>query len=256
MIRTLGIVTVSAFVLAVVCLSIAVSMAGPDLIAEGFWRPWDRHNISWSHTVTYGGADTTREVAWTGGDTLVVQVPADVTFTQADGPAKLVVRGPKEALDRLKLDGSAIAPKDNGDRESWSHGGLTIELTAPKVTTFQVYDSGKLDIRNYRQDRIRIGTFGSREVTAEGSAKRLDLTINGSDSVDLSQLGTDEAAVTVDGTGEAKIAPKTWAKLEINGSGDVTLTTKPKQLHTRVTGSGHVEQADGSDAADAGGDPV
>jgi hypothetical protein len=247
MIRTLTIVTIASFFLSVVCVAVAVGLAGPDLILGGMWGwgPWGSH-VTWSHSRSFDGPTETRTLPWKGGETLVVNIPADVTFTQAEGPPKLVVRGPKDALDSLSLDQSSFLPKRVHQGENWSRSygdaNISIELTAPKVTTFQTYGPGRLDIRGYHQDRIRIGAFGSREVSAQGAVRRLDLTINGSDDVDLSGLATDEAAVTISGSGQAKVAPKSWAKLDVSGSGDVTLTTRPKQLESHVSGSGHVEQ--------------
>lgn len=257
MIRVLSMIALAGFFLSVVCLSAAVALGGPEFITSAAWG-WSGRgvNVHWTHTGPYTGPEATRELPWKGGETLVVQIPADVTFTQADGPPRLVVRGPKDALDGLMLDQSMIAPRDiregQDTRRIYENAAITIELTAPKVTTFQTYDSGKLDIRNYHQDRLHIGAFGSRDVTVDGAARRLDLIINGSDQVDLSHLALDEASVNLQGSGQATLAPKTWAKLDVSGSGEVTLTRKPKQLQTSVTGSGHITLPDGGADADSG----
>jgi hypothetical protein len=264
MIRTVTIITVAAFVLSLVCLTVAMTLAGPELITEGAWGgafrhfSWGEghHTVGYSHTQTFDGPPTTREVAWTGGETLVAMIPATIIFTQADGPPKLIVHGPKDALDELNLAASPLEFKHHSglmDR-GYDNPDITIELTAPKVTTFQIYGSSKLDVRNYHQDRLRIGAFGSGDVTAEGSTGRLDLTVNGSNDADLSRLAADDAAVTVSGSGQVKVAPKHWARADVSGSGDVTLTTRPKQLESHVSGSGHVEQPDGDKASEADGE--
>ena len=257
MIRVLTMIAVAGFVLSVACLSVAISLAGPEAIAEGMWgwnsgRDW---NWTWSHSSSDSdGPQTVRELAWSG-DSLSVNIPADVQFTQADGPAKLVLRGPKSVIDGLTVSGGIIGPKvvHQGESEhAYDDAGVTIELTAPKVTRFQVYGSGRVEIHDYRQDRLAIGLFGANEVTATGAAKHVELTINGSGSADLADLKTDDATVTMAGSGSAKVGPTTSAKVEIAGSGDVTLTSKPKQEHINVTGSGHVEHDDGasSDSSD------
>ncbi|HEV2531565.1 GIN domain-containing protein [Phenylobacterium sp.] len=259
MIRTVTIITIAAFFLSAVSLAVAFSLAGPDLISEASWG-WGpfthHHSFGWSRTHSFDGPQTTREVPWTGGESLLVMVPAAITFTQADGPPKLIVHGPKDAVDDLNLTASPIELKHHSglNDPAYDGGAITIELTAPKVTTFQIYGSSKLDIRNYHQDRLRIGAFGSGDVTAEGSTGRLDLTVNGSNDADLSRLAADDAAVTVSGSGQVKVAPKHWARVELSGSGDVTLTTKPKQLESHVSGSGHLEQSDGSDVSTGSGE--
>ena len=257
MIRVLSMIALAGFFLSVVCITAAVALGGPELITSAAWGWTGRGvDVHWTHTGPYAGPETTRELPWKGGETLVVQIPADVTFTQADGPPRLVVRGPKDAIEGLVLDQSMIAPRDvregQDTRRIYRDAGISIELTAPKVTTFQTYDSGKLDIRNYHQDRLHIGAFGSRDVTVDGAARRLDLIMNGSDHVDLSHLALDEAAVNLQGSGQAILAPKSWARLDVSGSGEVTLGRKPKQLQTNVTGSGHITLPDaGGEASEA-----
>lgn len=243
MIRTLSIVTIAAFFLSVVCLSVAISMAGPDLIAEGFWRPWDRH-ITWSHTVDYQGPSSSRTLAWDGGDHLQVDIPADVRFGQAEGAPTVTVSGPRDVIEHVVLKNGRL------QWEGRSYGAdhaVEVQLTAPKVTRFELNGGGDLDIHDFRQDQITIRNNGSGDVRVSGAAKTVDLDMSGSGEADLSALATDGAHVAVKGSGDATVAPKSWAKLELSGAGDVTLTTKPARLESRVTGSGHVEQPDGSD---------
>jgi len=253
MIRTLAIITVSAFFLSVVCLSVAISMAGPDLIAEGFWGPWDRHGFTWSHTVDYHGPSSTRTLAWDGGDRLEVDIPADVHFSQADGAPSVTVSGPREVIDHVVLKDGRL----NWEGRSYASGhGVEVQLTAPKVTRFEVNGGGDLDIQSYRQDQLSIRNNGAGEVRASGTAKTLDLDMAGSGDADLADLAAEGAHVSIKGSGDATVAPKTWAKLELMGSGDVTLKTKPKQLQTEVSGSGHVEQPDGSEDDASSGDHI
>jgi hypothetical protein len=251
MIRTLSIVTVAAFFLSVVCLSVAISMAGPDLIAEGFWSPWDRHGVTWSHTVDYHGLSSTRTLAWDGGERLEVDIPADVRFSQAEGAPSVTVSGPREVIDHVVLKDGRL----HWEGRSYESGhGVEVQLTAPKVTRFELNGGGDLDIHSYRQDQLSIRNNGSGDVRASGTAKTVDLDLAGSGEADLADLATDGAHVSLKGSGDATVAPKSWAKLEVLGSGDVTLTTRPKQLQSEVTGSGHVEQPDGSDDSSSDSD--
>ncbi len=47
------------------------------------------------------------------------------------------------------------------------------------------------------------------------------------------------------------IAPTDWAKVEISGSGDVTLLTDPPKLETDVSGSGSIRRGRSGDTAAA-----
>ena len=103
MIRTLLMIAVAGFLVSAVTLSVAVAITGPEAIVHGAWS-FGPHGWGWRHHYREvdesrdDGPETSRDIAWTGGDHLVVSVPADVQYTQADGPAKLTVSGPAGAL--------------------------------------------------------------------------------------------------------------------------------------------------------------
>lgn len=254
MIRSLVIIAVAGLVMSVACISAALAIGGPAVLAHGLWSSghgvwwsgphgwrWESHEGHWSGGWTSGGADqpqATRTAPWTGGDRLEIDVPADVTFTQSDGPASVTIRGPKDAVDQLVVDGGRI--RLNGDADG--AGQLSIAITAPKVTHFSLLGSGDLDIRNYHQDALALDLTGSGDVTAQGAAKSVQATIAGSSDADFSQLTVDGADVRISGSGSAKVGPQRWAKLDISGSGDITLLSHPPRIESHISGSGDIEQ--------------
>ena len=248
MIRVLSMIALAGFFLSLVCISAAVSIAGPEAIGSAAWS-WGAHDWSSKWQVSHSdGGGASREIPWSGGESLVIDLPADVTFTQADGPPKLVVRGRPDAVDhvtvdhgRLRWDGPPIHLDD-----------LKIELSAPRITSFEVNGSGDLDLRDYDQPTLKLRINGAGDVKAEGAASSLDLVTGGSGDADLSGLSMDRADVRIDGAGTATLAPRSWARLDVSGSGDVTLKSRPTHLETHVSGSGHVTEEAGD--ADAGGD--
>ena len=60
----------------------------------GAGRPLDWATTRDRHGRDDGGPQATRDLAWTGGDTLEVDVPADVDYTQAAGPGEADHRRP------------------------------------------------------------------------------------------------------------------------------------------------------------------
>ncbi len=254
MIRVLIMIAVTGFLVSVVTLSTAVAIGGPDVLANGAWG-WGR-NGDWNFGRDYGdwngrhwgrhawadsGPQTTREIDWTGGDSLEIDVPAEVTYTQAPGAGKLTVTGPKEAVEALQIDGGQLRFADDR-RHHWAD--LTIAMTAPAVTRFDVHGASKLAIEGYKQDKLNLDISGNADVSAKGEAKGLELTISGSSDTDLSGLKLENADVDITGSGEATLAPTASANLNISGSGDVTLLTRPAKLESNVTGSGSIHQKD------------
>jgi hypothetical protein len=242
MIRVLSMIAVAGFLLSVVCLGAAFSLAGPEAVTRGAWS-WDGHHWGWPGVnVEVGGSGprTTREIAWKGGESLDIDIPADVRFTQAAGPAKVVVSGPADALAHVVIDNGHIG----FDRPEVDTQRLTVEIRAPKLTRFGLNGDGHLEIDDYNQDRLQVELTGDADVVAHGQAKTAVVTISGSGDADLSGLAADGTQVTISGSGEAKVAPKAWAKLDISGSGNVTLLSRPARLETHVSGSGQVDQED------------
>src|ERR1043165_7581362 len=110
MIRVLALIAVVGFVLSVTCIGAAAAISGRDVAERGWDIPshWNIHvdddDDDWDsdedgdHTPG-GGPETTREIAWDGSSALDVNLPAEVEYAQGAGPAKLIVTGPRGAVE-------------------------------------------------------------------------------------------------------------------------------------------------------------
>lgn len=256
MIRNLTIVAVASFVLAMGCFAGAAALGGRDILKN--WNfPADWHvdiDDGDDHVRIRSGDDLSdadretivRDLAWTGGDALQVDLPAEVIYTQAASGAGATVRvsGPKHQVDRVTIDGGRIRLKDDdrGFHISRRHDQLTIEVSAPAVRRFTLNGSGDLSLRSYDQPTLALEINGSGDADAQGKAQKVDLRISGSGEADLSGLDGGDVDVALAGSGSARVAPHGAAKIEVAGSGEVDVTTKPTSLVTDVAGSGDVNQ--------------
>ena len=163
MIRTLIAVAVTGFIASVICLSVAAGIAGPDAITDGAWYFTHDGDGWWSGRhrahIEDDGRQTTREIGWSGGGSLYVELPADVKYTQAPGPAKLTITGPRDAVEDVEVEDGHVS--FGHDHHRWAD--LTIVMTAPAVTHFTMSGSGKLTIAEYRQDKLAIDLSGDRK---------------------------------------------------------------------------------------------
>lgn len=249
MIKSLFIIAGASFVLAAVCFAGAAALGGGWWAGHpwgrSWWVNWDdggfRHfHDGWGGNWRRdgGGPTASRDIAWSGADGLDLEVPADVTFTQSPGPAKLTITGPNDVINHVVLSGSSLRYDDSG---WWGQGGrVTVALTAPNVHRFAINGDGSLTIANYDQDELDVDVSGHGEVTAKGKARASHLDISGDGDVDLGGLATDSAEADISGSGRASISPASAADLRISGSGEIDLLTHPAKVTSDVSGSGRI----------------
>ncbi len=264
MIRKLFLFSGGAFILALVCLAGAAALVTNQIGTKG----WNIGLIKDGDHIRIGKGEagkpelsTSKTIAWTGGDLLAVDLPADVVYTQ--GPAASVtISGPQSLVNRITLDNGRLSITDGPDHKEsinftcdkdgcdarTSHEGARVTVTAPNVKRFEMTGSGDLDLRGYDQPSVDISIAGSGSVHAVGRTKALKLNVSGSGSADLAALETLDADVSVNGSGDATIHASGKAKIDISGSGNVDLATKPAKVDTTISGSGTVDN--GEDSSD------
>ena len=247
MIKALVLIASAAFVLSIGCFAASAALGGFHFAHDHHWADWDHNwdididdhdkdNVRVS--VDGDGATATREIAWTGGDGLVLDAPADVQFTQGPGPAKLTISGPKGLVDQVELSGGELKLSD----DDHASGRLMVVMTAPDVRRFDISGDDSLSITGFDQDNLEVSVSGHGDVTAKGKARSVKLDISGDGDVNLGQLPTDSVEAEISGSGRASVAPATAADLRISGSGEIDLLTHPARLNTDVTGSGRIDE--------------
>jgi len=259
MIRTLFIIAGAAFVLSLVTLGGAFAVGGRDMARHG-WA-WTFHDgdgdvLSIERADGTEPAEATRTLAWTGGDSLTVQMAADVEYVQGDTPG-VTITGSPALVNRVRLEGDRLTlTGEDGRREEKVVFGrrgdgrgvwvgsefVRVVVTAPSINSFDMAGSGNLILSGYDQDALDIDITGSGDVRADGRTRALTLDVTGSGDADLESLQTVDARVDISGSGEASVAPTGAATVSISGSGDVTLTSRPATLRQNLTGSGDVSQ--------------
>jgi hypothetical protein len=260
MTRTLLIIFGAATILCIAAFGGAAALGGADLQRHGWnWTFDEEDGISIGGDDPDLGPESTREIAWSGGDELVIDVPGEIVFTQGD-EASVRLSGPQAVLDRVTLvDGrlgfkmevrsqversfdSGLVSFNTRDKTYWPAQGLKVSITAPDVRRFRLLSKSELTIQAYDQDSFTLAVAGAGDVTAAGRTRDIELDISGSGDVDLSDLSTTDARVDISGSGDATLAPTGEAAISISGSGDVDLTTRPARLTQDITGSGDVDE--------------
>ncbi len=258
MIRNLLIITGVGLLLAVVGIGGAMALGGRDL-ARHDWT-WvltddgDRDSVRIERGVQTP-PDVTRTLAWDGGERLLLDLPADVTFVQ--GPdAGVVITGPAGMIDGIRLNDGRLVMDDDDDRPEhayvrWGRGGIRawsdsdrvkVTVTAPSVTAFEIIGSSDVSIRDYDHPALALTVSGNGDVEVEGQTRSLAIEITGSGDVDADRLAVTDTTIDITGSGDVRVGPTGEVKVDLAGSGDVNLTRRPGRLIQQVSGSGDIDE--------------
>lgn len=256
MIRNLLIITFVGLGLAVVGIGGATAVGGADL-ARGDWtwvvseEPGDS-----GFRIERGAAspDVTRTLDWKGGDTLSIDMPGEVAYTQGSQPS-IVVTGPQSIVDRVRLiDGRlALEPSSKGERSfiRWTrtslHGwseteALRVVVTAPSVRTFDLTGDSELTVRHYDQPELKLVMSGSSYVDVQGVAQSVDIDLSGSSRAELESLRVTDARIRASGYGQVEVGPTGVATVDVSGGAEVDLTKQPGELRQSISGDAEVNQ--------------
>lgn len=260
MTKNLFIIAGASLVLSLACIAGATALGGRDLAANDWTWVITDDNAGPNDNIHVRrgdlGPEVTRTLEWTGGNTLTIDMSADVTYVQGDKPG-VEVRGPKAAVDRLRLADGRLTLTDRDDYAErvfirWGRDGihgwseserLKIVVTAPSVDSFRLARSGDLTIEGYDRPQIAIQLDGSGDIEVNGKAAKLELRINGSGDADLEGLEVADADLDIAGSGDTSVGPTGQVKVDMSGSGDVRLTRRAANVEQNISGSGELDGA-------------
>ncbi len=204
-------------------------------------------------TTAAQSTDAYTEVEAMGPDTVVL-VTGDTFSIKAEGNAEAI-----KTL-RYKIDGSAIQiGRTKGKWYGESAKGVTITITAPKVSAvslagsgdfkgdklsgdkvvIDLAGSGNVDVAAVTAPAVEGNVAGSGNIKASGTAAKAEWSIAGSGNVDAAAITSDDVEVSVAGSGDVLVNATKTADASIAGSGDVTVTGGAKCTKS-VIGSGKV----------------
>jgi hypothetical protein len=227
--RPLAWIASAGLVLAVLFFGLAI------FTAPRSFDPMRNFNFKWKDKGSDSQASV-RQWNWDGGDTLKINIPANITLIPG-GPPTLILRG--EGLDQVSFSHGVVTAHDGSE---FGRDNL-IEMELHGVTLHQITLSGlgRLRLGRLDQDRLSLSIAGAGDVSADdGHVGSLDLTISGAGNAQLRRIMADHVQVNISGAGHADLSPITDADVTISGVGNVHLASKPPNLTTHVSGLGSV----------------
>ncbi len=265
MIRNLFIFTGIATVVSIACLCGAAGVVSHDLGTHGWtWSMVkDGSHVHFQKAPVAADPSVSKDLTWSGGDSLILDVPADITYTQGPKPS-VTVTGPASLVERVQLADNrltytqgpqrrevvnlSIGPNGLDARED--SDTLKIAIVAPAVTRFNAAGSGDLTIRDYDQPKLELNLSGDGDVTVTGTTKSLKVNASGDGDADLAGLRAGDADLNLSSDGNVTAAPTGKVNVSVSGDGDANLTTSPASLSTHTSGNGEIHGPDGDEDDD------
>jgi hypothetical protein len=177
----------------------------------------------------------------------------------------VVITGQQNVLDVLETYTSEgkLVIRYRGDVRVRSHERLHIQITSPAVNRLKVRGSGdimtsgplnpsRMDMDVDGSGSIRVSELTANLIDAEvigsgniqvtgGTASEVETLVSGSGDIDLAGVATSEATTVTSGSGDTRLYVSNRLKSTISGSGNVYYRGNPT-IETHISGSGRVKK--------------
>ena len=168
----------------------------------------------------------------------------------------VTLSGDKEVLERIttEVHGDTLEVKlhKKYENRSWlwrfvmpddDRGvkDLKVRINVPQITSIGVSGAAKLTATNVESDSMNFAVSGAAQITADGHADKLTLSISGAGDANLDGLVVNDAVVSIAGAGQARVNPKENLRANIAGFGKIRYPRDPK-VTSSISGAGSVEK--------------
>lgn len=183
-----------------------------------------------------------RRLPLPGFDRMRLSGPVTATVTAGRGTS-ILASGDRRALESLvaRVDGRLLVVTAAGDAP------VTLTITTSDVAGVQLAGPATLSVDRVRGDRVRLSAEGASRltigqmrvdrldlvasggsrVTAAGTATMAIISTQGSAEVDAANLRTDRLTIASQGDGEIRAQARQDARVNVEGSGAITVTGGP-----------------------------
>jgi hypothetical protein len=154
------------------------------------------------------------EWAWDGEDGLGVGLVGATVHYVPTGPARIVITGSDEALERVRVGQGQIR---------WCEDCRAIkglEVTVSGVTLHNVALHGadvNIQLGRLDQDRLHLALAGTGEIDAGGRIDRLDISIAGAGNIGMAGASVQRANINIAGSGDVTVSPREEANVHVAG---------------------------------------
>jgi hypothetical protein len=121
---------------------------------------------------------------------------------------------------------------------------MVINVVMPDIESMQINGSGDAEIEGVDNASLDLNVNGSGDLYVNGKSEELEISINGSGNISMSEVMGKDVEISINGSGDVELDGGTCQSLEIDihGSGDVEAKDmKCQDVNVEVAGSGDSE---------------
>ena len=153
----------------------------------------------------------------------------------------VVVKADDNLLDRVTTEvqsGKLVIA--NAPGSFTTNSPMSVEVGVPSLDTLTLSGSGNMVVTGVEAKSFDVNLPGSGTLTGDGSATRLEVTVDGSGTVQLTRLVATNVQAAVSGSGSIFVTATESLDASVSGSGAILYTGSPQDVSRNVTGSGAI----------------
>ncbi len=102
--------------------------------------------------------------------------------------------------------------------------------------------SGDIKLSNLKFEELELDLDGSGDINISGEIEEANVELNGSGNIYMFNCTVKDASVKLDGSGNISVHVNESLKAEINGSGNILYKGNPRELNSQINGSGEIKK--------------
>jgi hypothetical protein len=153
----------------------------------------------------------------------------------------VVVKADDNLLDRVTTEvrsGQLVIANTPGGFTTKSP--MSVEIGVPTMDALMLSGSGNIVVDGIEAESLKVTLPGSGTLTGSGTAKRLDVTVSGSGTMQLTQLVANDVRALVGGSGSIFITATNSLDASVTGSGAILYAGSPQDVTKSITGTGAI----------------